>query len=101
MTTETMAETTEEASETITGYLPWPEDLQMISEFLDRKDALIEEHSQFVETHPELGAILADFLQSLLIHKPDDVYGFAYDFFAPYSPILPPEPSHLSSKSST
>lgn len=36
--------------------------------------------------HPELRAILADFLQSLLIHKPDDVYQFAHDTFAPFAP---------------
>lgn len=35
--------------------------------------------------HPELKAILADFLQSLLIHKPDDVYQFAHDAFAPFA----------------
>jgi len=35
--------------------------------------------------HPELRAILADFLQSLLIHKPDDVYQFARDTFAPFA----------------
>ena len=35
--------------------------------------------------HPELKAILADFLQSLLIHKPDDVYQFARDTFAPFA----------------
>ena len=37
--------------------------------------------------HPELRAILADFLQSLLIHKPDDVYQFARDTFAPFAAI--------------
>lgn len=35
--------------------------------------------------HPELRAILADFLQSLLIHKPDDVYQFARDTFTPFA----------------
>lgn len=63
--------------------------------------ALIEDHSQFVKDHPELGAILADFIQSLLLHKPDDVYRFTYDFFAPYSPILPQNPSHLSQRTAT
>lgn len=38
MTTLTMSEEGESnSSTTVTGYLPWPEDLQMISEFLDRK----------------------------------------------------------------
>jgi len=36
--------------------------------------------------HPELRAILADFVQSLLIHKPEDVLQFARDTFAPFAP---------------
>ena len=39
-----------------------------------------------MSAHPELRAILADFLQSLLIHKPEDVYQFARDTFAPFAP---------------
>lgn len=51
--------------------------------------------------NPELRAILADFLQALLIEKPDDVHQFAHDFFAPYarkSQPKPSYPSHLVSK---
>ena len=42
-------------------------------------------HKEYMSAHPELKAILADFLQSLLIHKPDNVYQFARDAFAPFA----------------
>lgn len=57
---------------------------------------LVEDHSQFIEGSPELKAILADFVQAVLVHKPDDVFSFAVDFFTPYSSKLSQEPSHLS-----
>ena len=56
----------------------------------------MKDHSKFIEEYPELHAILADYMQALLIHKPEDTYKFAREFFAPFSPILPPQPSHLS-----
>lgn len=49
------------------------------------QEQLENDHKQYMLAHPELRAILADFLQSLLIHKPDDVYQFARETFAPYA----------------
>lgn len=71
--------------EELPGFLPWQEDLQMFSQYLDRKEQLEIDHKEYMAAHPELKAILADFLQSLLIHKPDDVYQFAHDAFAPFA----------------
>lgn len=56
----------------------------------------MEDHSKFIEGYPELKAILADFMQSVLIHKPDNVFNFAVEFFTPYSSEIPQEASHLS-----
>lgn len=50
------------------------------------QEELENDHKQYMLAHPELRAILADFLQSLLIHKPDNVYQFARDTFAPFAP---------------
>lgn len=75
----------EDEVQKLPGFLPWQEDLQMFSQYLDRKEQLEREHKEYMSAHPELRAILADFLQSLLIHKPDDVYQFARDTFAPFA----------------
>lgn len=38
-----------------------------------------------MKRHPELKALLADFLQFLLLRKPEDVVAFAADYFASFS----------------
>jgi hypothetical protein len=43
-----------------------------------------------MKQHPELKAILADFLQFLLLRKPHDVASFAAEFFSSYSAKAPP-----------
>ena len=45
------------------GRLNWEDDLEMYSLFLDRKEELKEDHVSYMRRHPELKAILGDFLQ--------------------------------------
>lgn len=119
------------------GYLPWEEDHQMVSRFLDKKvnsilctmcvcvhnicacmydlqhctsfsailpymyDCVLqaeleESYQQYITNNPELKAVLADFMQAVLIQKPDNVYVFAKEFFAPFAPNCVPEPSYPS-----
>uniref|UniRef100_A0A8C4YGN5 Ciliogenesis-associated TTC17-interacting protein n=1 Tax=Gopherus evgoodei TaxID=1825980 RepID=A0A8C4YGN5_9SAUR len=70
--------------------LDWEEDVQLYSQFLDRKEELQAGHTSYARRHPELRALLADFLQLLLLHKPDDVLTFAAEFFAPFASQRPP-----------
>ncbi|XP_039349593.1 ciliogenesis-associated TTC17-interacting protein [Mauremys reevesii] len=70
--------------------LDWEEDVQLYSQFLDRKEELQAGHTSYARRHPELRALLADFLQLLLLHKPDDVLTFAAEFFAPFASQHPP-----------
>lgn len=51
---------------------------------LNEQEELIEGHGEYVRSHPELKALMADFLQHLLLRKPEDVYSEAASFFAPY-----------------
>ncbi|KAJ8255275.1 hypothetical protein GJAV_G00203040 [Gymnothorax javanicus] len=70
--------------------LVWEEDLQLCSKFLDRKEALKADHALYIRQHPELKALLADFLQFMLLRRPDDVFSFAAEYFAPFStPRIP------------
>uniref|UniRef100_A0A8C5S343 Ciliogenesis-associated TTC17-interacting protein n=1 Tax=Laticauda laticaudata TaxID=8630 RepID=A0A8C5S343_LATLA len=77
--------------------LDWEEDVELYSKFLDRKEELQASHATYVRRHPELNILLADFLQLLLLHKPDDVVIFAAEFFAPFSAQQPPCRSFRSS----
>ncbi|POI23189.1 hypothetical protein CIB84_013063, partial [Bambusicola thoracicus] len=91
--------------------LDWKEDAQLCSWFLDRKlgtgttlsptlqEELRASHSTYVQQHPELFALLADFLQALLLRQPPDPILFAAEFFAPFARRQPPGPSFASSVS--
>lgn len=56
------------------------------------------EYRQYIAANPELWAILADFLQAVLIQKPDNVYKFAQDFFKPFDPLAPAQPSQPTTR---
>jgi len=51
-----------------------------------RKQQLIESHEEYTSKHPEMREILNDFLSSVLLNKPDDVYLFAKEYFHPFNP---------------
>ncbi|CAJ1071628.1 ciliogenesis-associated TTC17-interacting protein [Xyrichtys novacula] len=63
--------------------LIWEEDMQMCSNFLDRKEELKADHASYLRQHPEIRALISDFLQFLLLRKPDDVIQFAREYFLP------------------
>ncbi|XP_029875089.2 LOW QUALITY PROTEIN: ciliogenesis-associated TTC17-interacting protein [Aquila chrysaetos chrysaetos] len=66
--------------------LDWEEDIQLCSWFLDRKEELQASHATYIQQHPELRALLADFLQALLLQQPLDPVSFAAQFFARQQP---------------
>ncbi|XP_014662124.1 PREDICTED: ciliogenesis-associated TTC17-interacting protein-like [Priapulus caudatus] len=72
--------------------LEWESDLQMKSNFLDKKEQLKADHGVYMRRHPELKAILADFLQFLLLRKPRDVFAFAADYYASFCHKYPDNP---------
>ncbi|XP_063318369.1 ciliogenesis-associated TTC17-interacting protein isoform X2 [Pelmatolapia mariae] len=65
--------------------LVWEEDMQMRSKFLDRKEELKADHSSYLRQHPEIRALISDFLQLLLLRKPDDVFLFAREYFTTFA----------------
>ncbi|XP_033116515.1 ciliogenesis-associated TTC17-interacting protein-like [Anneissia japonica] len=66
--------------------LHWEDDMQLYSKFLDRKEELKGDHATYMRHHPELKALLADFLQFLLLRKPENIVAFASDYFSAFSP---------------
>ncbi|XP_032386801.1 ciliogenesis-associated TTC17-interacting protein isoform X2 [Etheostoma spectabile] len=73
--------------------LVWEEDMQMHSKFLDRKEELKADHASYLRQHPDIRALISDFLQFLLLRKPDDVFQAAREYFLPFASRRPPEPS--------
>ena len=51
-----------------------------------RKEELIISHEKYILKHPEIREVLNDFLSSVLLHKPDDVYVYAKEYFHPFNP---------------
>ncbi|KAM9789296.1 ciliogenesis-associated TTC17-interacting protein [Neosynchiropus ocellatus] len=73
--------------------LVWEEDMQLHSKFLDRKAELKADHALYLRQHPEIRALVSDFLQFLLLRKPEDVFTFAKEYFLPFTNHRPPESS--------
>lgn len=46
-----------------------------------RETALAKQHAEYLEDHPEVKKILADFISSALAEQPPDVFEFARDHF--------------------
>ncbi|XP_053327473.1 ciliogenesis-associated TTC17-interacting protein [Spea bombifrons] len=78
--------------------LIWQEDMQLLSEFQDRKEELVADHNTYLRRHPEIKILLADFMQFLLLRKPDDIITFAAEFFGPFSTNQRRGDSFLSSR---
>eukprot|EP00397_Hematodinium_sp_SG-2012_P067996 GEMP01108111.1.p1 GENE.GEMP01108111.1~~GEMP01108111.1.p1 ORF type:complete len:100 (+),score=15.15 GEMP01108111.1:31-300(+) len=54
-------------------------------EILEHK--LQEEGFAYLSKHPELRQVLNEFMSSLLLHRPDDVFAFARDFFDAFKDV--------------
>mmetsp|Transcript_21029 Transcript_21029/g.46791 ORF Transcript_21029/g.46791 Transcript_21029/m.46791 type:complete len:95 (-) Transcript_21029:124-408(-) len=49
-----------------------------------REEALKREHADYLEKHPELRQVLNDFMSSVLLHRPDQVFEFAREYFSAF-----------------
>ncbi|XP_062852917.1 ciliogenesis-associated TTC17-interacting protein isoform X3 [Trichomycterus rosablanca] len=78
--------------------LVWQEDMELYSKFLDRKEELKADHFSYIRQHPELKTLLADFLQFLLLRKPQNVFSFAHDFFSSFASQPPPDSTFKTSE---
>ncbi|GAB1610250.1 hypothetical protein Ahia01_001311000 [Argonauta hians] len=77
------------------------QDHEMKSKLIDRKDKFMNDFSVYLRRNPEIRALLADFLQYLLLEKPDDVVRFAAEYFSPFSIHLTPPPTFYSTRNNT
>lgn len=54
------------------------------------QDELQLSHAAYLQQHPEVRALLSDFLRALLFQQPRDPISFAAEFFAHQRPIGTP-----------
>ncbi|XP_078260482.1 ciliogenesis-associated TTC17-interacting protein [Rhinoraja longicauda] len=78
--------------------LNWEDDMQLYFKFIDKTEALKADYSSYIRHHPELKCMMADFLEFVLLRKPQDVVTFAAEYFASFSAFEPKQSSFLSSK---
>ncbi|KAL2918812.1 hypothetical protein HK105_201646 [Polyrhizophydium stewartii] len=54
---------------------------ELVSEYQARKSEIVQSHLEYLAEHPELRALLSDYMQMMMHRKPDDVYSFTREFF--------------------
>lgn len=57
-------------------------DPELKTYFAKIKEEIKLEHVQYIKSHPEIRDILNDFLSSLLLEKPQDIYVYARKYFS-------------------
>ncbi len=57
-------------------------DPELKTYYLKVKDEIKKEHVDYLGQHPEIRQLLNDFLSTVLLEKPEDVYKFAQDYFS-------------------
>jgi len=57
-------------------------DTELKSYYLKVKDEIKKEHVEYLSHHPEIRELLNDFLSSLLLEKPSNVYTYAQEYFS-------------------
>ena len=63
------------------GNLPWTEDIELISKYLDEKASMQRSYIDYIRSHPRIRGILSDYMTHILIRQPDDVFVATAEFF--------------------
>lgn len=61
--------------------LIWRRDLMLLSRCDDRKKNLKADHHRYLDSHPEVSALIQDFLFALVFQKPRNVFQFTKSYF--------------------
>lgn len=70
-------------------------DPELKTYFSKIKEEIKSEHVQYIRNHPEIRDILNDFLSSLLLEKPEDIYFYARKYFGFFNVEKPVEKHKL------
>nr|XP_023028736.1 ciliogenesis-associated TTC17-interacting protein-like [Leptinotarsa decemlineata] len=65
----------------------WMNDMELLSSYLDYKTEAKLKMSTYMSDHPEVKDILADYLNNILLLKPENILTFTQDFFESLCPM--------------
>jgi guanylate kinase len=57
-------------------------DMELKNYYNKVKSDVQTEHLDYIKSHPEIRDILNDFISTLLLEKPDDIFSYAKNHFA-------------------
>ncbi|CAH8622807.1 unnamed protein product [Dicrocoelium dendriticum] len=63
----------------------WQDDMELYSRYLSRKEAIKADYLLYLRNNPLVKDMLADFLQAVLMHKPENVVEFAVEHFKSFA----------------
>jgi len=59
----------------------WACDVELYSKYAIKKEEVTHDHRRYIMDHPEVRALLSDYLQTVLLRKPQDVISFTKQYF--------------------
>lgn len=59
-----------------------PLDPELKNYYVDIKRNIKQDHTTYISSHPEIRQLLNDFMSTLLLHKPEDVFKFTKDYYS-------------------
>ncbi|XP_018576523.1 ciliogenesis-associated TTC17-interacting protein [Anoplophora glabripennis] len=68
----------------------WMDDMQLMSKYLDCKTTAEREMKTYMADHPEIKELIADFVQNVLLLKPENILLFTKDYFQNLYPCQTP-----------
>ncbi|KAH1018382.1 ciliogenesis-associated TTC17-interacting protein isoform X1 [Dendroctonus ponderosae] len=69
----------------------WETNMEMVSKYLDCKVEAEFKMKTYLKDHPEIQDMLSDYLNSVLLLKPENVMPFTVDYFMNFEPYSLPE----------
>ncbi|KAJ8956315.1 hypothetical protein NQ318_015053 [Aromia moschata] len=65
----------------------WTDDMQLMSKYLDCKTKAERKMKNYMADHPEIKEMMSDYVQNVLLLKPENVLSFTMDYFQSLYPF--------------
>lgn len=75
----------------------WTDDVELLSRYLDYKTEAEMKMKRYLYDHPEVKEIFSDFVNNILLLKPNDILPFTMSYFQTLCPIKIPIQSYFES----
>ncbi|KAF7274363.1 hypothetical protein GWI33_012981 [Rhynchophorus ferrugineus] len=79
----------------------WEADIELVSKYLDCKAEAELNMKTYLKDHPEIEEMVGDYLQSLLLLKPENILPFTMDYFTNFQPFQLPQMPYFNNVADT